>query len=904
MKKCVSGLALTLLAGTASAQVFVGVNNSATGVHNYDPTMGVFREPTIAAGNAVKGLAADDVNDILYVSTGTQLFKIPYAAPRTPVFVGSFLLGATAVGIPGGLAYDSAAGVLYGTGLTSATSTTGSRLYSINTTTAALTLVRNFTSPDFSGLDYNPANNKLYATNDATSTANGFSGRGIYTLDLPVTAVSAFAKIADYPIKTLPSTLETEIEGLAVGGGRVYLCTDDDTYMYIYDLNDGVYLPNVTQTFLTVDEGDSGATYSAELAFKANFDIYATMTGPADCSMSTAGDTGTFVFTVYNPSAAGVTNVSVAFNVPASAGTVTSVPSGSQVGNVLTVNLGSIAPSSSAVLTVEMTATTAGAFAASATATAAEADPVGADNSANASTVVFTAPATTATIKSVFSTIVGNSSSDVPGFPGLHYQNTAGLDAPRRNLAGTMWIMGIDTDNPDFTYDEMLIVHDGTDISVVMEGGTTPVPTSPGGSVVSLMDPNGYSINDSGHWAISGSDDRTGTTDDDFIVKWNGTNLELIAQELTTAVPVSLGSGTFDTPGTASIANDGTVAFQAALLGLPVTSPTSDSGIFKASMASGVGAVVVAQEGITTPTGAPSTWQVFDGGTISLGFFTNAVGDRYLATGDTFDATTEDDVLVVDGVVVVREGIAFGPYVSPAQASTPVEYAFMLPNGDWHAYGGNNDGHDWVLKNGTVIAETDDSIDGSAETWTDDDVDGGGPGTAYANTFFSVTGNNAGDYVIGGVTSSTNLLSNAAVVLNGTTVLARENDPVDLDGNGTFDEDVYIQTFNDDKVMLMEDVLYMVVALRSGGSASGCAADATVGNALLRIALPTGPTCGSADFDGDGDTGTDLDIEAFFACLGGDCCALCGSADFDGDGDTGTDLDIEAFFRVLGGGDC
>jgi len=63
-------------------------------------------------------------------------------------------------------------------------------------------------------------------------------------------------------------------------------------------------------------------------------------------------------------------------------------------------------------------------------------------------------------------------------------------------------------------------------------------------------------------------------------------------------------------------------------------------------------------------------------------------------------------------------------------------------------------------------------------------------------------------------------------------------------------------------------------------------------------------SCGSPDFDGDGDAGTDLDIEAFFACLGGDCCPTCGSADFDGDGDSGTDLDIEAFFRVLGGGAC
>jgi hypothetical protein len=69
---------------------------------------------------------------------------------------------------------------------------------------------------------------------------------------------------------------------------------------------------------------------------------------------------------------------------------------------------------------------------------------------------------------------------------------------------------------------------------------------------------------------------------------------------------------------------------------------------------------------------------------------------------------------------------------------------------------------------------------------------------------------------------------------------------------------------------------------------------------------PTGPTCGTADFDGDGDVGTDADIEAFFACLAGNCCDTCfaGGADFDGDGDTGTDADIEAFFRVLAGGNC
>jgi len=75
----------------------------------------------------------------------------------------------------------------------------------------------------------------------------------------------------------------------------------------------------------------------------------------------------------------------------------------------------------------------------------------------------------------------------------------------------------------------------------------------------------------------------------------------------------------------------------------------------------------------------------------------------------------------------------------------------------------------------------------------------------------------------------------------------------------------------------------------------------STGADVLQVAVT--PTCGSADFNNDGDTGTDLDIEAFFACLGGGCCPGC-TADFNYDGDTGTDLDIEAFFRVLGGGSC
>ncbi len=77
------------------------------------------------------------------------------------------------------------------------------------------------------------------------------------------------------------------------------------------------------------------------------------------------------------------------------------------------------------------------------------------------------------------------------------------------------------------------------------------------------------------------------------------------------------------------------------------------------------------------------------------------------------------------------------------------------------------------------------------------------------------------------------------------------------------------------------------------------------GNQFVTIP-PPGPACGTADFNCDGDVGTDADIAGFFACLSGSCppppCT--NSADFNGDGDTGTDADIEAFFRVLSGGHC
>jgi probable HAF family extracellular repeat protein len=100
---------------------------------------------------------------------------------------------------------------------------------------------------------------------------------------------------------------------------------------------------------------------------------------------------------------------------------------------------------------------------------------------------------------------------------------------------------------------------------------------------------------------------------------------------------------------------------------------------------------------------------------------------------------------------------------------------------------------------------------------------------------------------------------------------------------------------------------WRLVEVRGANGVGSIIAGAAVHNGRQEAWISGLPSrCGSADFNCDGDVGTDADIESFFACLAGNCpSAPCTStADFNADGDVGTDADIEAFFRVLAGGSC
>ena len=250
-------------------------------------------------------------------------------------------------------------------------------------------------------------------------------------------------------------------------------------------------------------------------------------------------------------------------------------------------------------------------------------------------------------------------------------------------------------------------------------------------------------------------------------------------------------------------------------------------------------------------------------------FWTTPDGATWVLQGDDMGPDTQDDILVVNDVVVLREGstIPDSEIVLAAVFSTK-----LIANGDWYSRGDDPADNDWAVRNGTLLAATGDPIiTDSAELW--------------AEAFYSFTGNRNGDWVIVGKTNNADIQIDSVIVLNGEEVVVREGDPVDLDGNGVFDDDAFIgrgdaalSAFHADDIFLCDDgMLYFFVSLRNAAG-EDLGSFGTGGDAFLRLQL--GAEC-PADFDGDGDVDT-ADLLHLLGCWGEAC------GDVNGDGTTNT----------------
>lgn len=622
-------------------------------------------------------------------------------------------------------------------------------------------------------------------------------------------------------------------------------------------------------------------------------DISAGITAPPSCSLLPGG-TANYTFTLANAGSEPAENAQLVVTFPANVTFMNSTPPVVPVGNTLTLSLGTVAAASNGTLMADFLIDSGSSVVMNASVSTTTGDPNAANNTAS-DTMNMLVPPATAPIKGIFSTIASSPTSDVPGQPGLHFATTAGVERPYRSPDGTKWIMLSDTDAAAATADQVFLIGTvGGSFDVVAQEGVTVLPN---GETIGTSPRDQLSINDAGQWAFTTNANGVSTTDDEMVVKWDGTQLVTVAQEgsLCPAFPPENDIRYGATAHSPSIQNDGSVSFYFTLVNTPANQENTyltDDGV-----------TILAQEGVTVPTNQGNattyTYDTFPSGTIGVGLSLNAAGTSFCGMIDLITApTAEDRTLVVDNDVKIQEGFVVpGSGFGSIVASASPLMNFMESNGDWFSYGSNADGQDWVVRNGLVIAATGtEVVNESGLFWGD---------ASFAQTFFSAAGSPNGNYVIGGVFNGP-AVSNAALVMNGTTIVARENDPVDLDNNGLFDDGTYIRTFSNNKLFMSNSVIYTVVTLRGENAALCGGSDTTsLGDAL--ISIPIGGTalpCCKGDMDGSAHVDQD-DVGEFIAQLvldvGGDPCPL---ATADVNNDTVVDgLDVSSFVdRVLANG--
>jgi len=412
----------------------------------------------------------------------------------------------------------------------------------------------------------------------------------------------------------------------------------------------------------------------------------------------------------------------------------------------------------------------------------------------------------------IYTNIPGDPSAAVPGYPGVSFGPGTGTTHFDRVFGspGTSWAITADTDLPTGA-DEVLIVNG---VVEVVEGD--PAAWAAGENTGFLDTKVG--VNDAGDFVFATNTDGA-TTADEYIVfgDVSAGTFSAVAQEGGSADPPLTGATWGSTLETPLITDTGVVGFVSDTVG---GLPTTEDEVLI------LGTTLLAQEGVTVPTGqvggATEFWENFDLDDVWI----NSDGSSWIAQGDLTGDTNTDDVVVVDNAVVIQEGsvIAGSGFPNPVDASGIVGVS-MDPAGNWFARGNNDISEtDWVVRNGTVIAQTGaPAFTGATENWSD---------VEFSDCFFLHVGDAGGNWIIGGVTDAPTA-TNGLLVLNGTTEVLRESDPIDLDGNGTYDDDAFVDTYgNDDAYIDGNGILYIVATIKDGTGAR-------IGQGLLTVDLST-----------------------------------------------------------------
>ena len=222
----------------------------------------------ILSGYGAQAIANDANTSTLYFMTNTvTLYRWEYGMGNAPELIGNTTNpnGTSPNTSITGLGFDNAGDTLYGTRTLGATNVPEG-LYTINTDTAVTSLVGAFPSEfDIGAFDIDPVTGTAYGFSDGNTSGAGI---GLYQIDL---TDGSSTLVAPAPPGSIPSgEARPDIDGLAVGDGKIYLVEDDAVQaggtIYVYDIATGMY-ETPLQTPWFFNETFSGATWVADGAF-------------------------------------------------------------------------------------------------------------------------------------------------------------------------------------------------------------------------------------------------------------------------------------------------------------------------------------------------------------------------------------------------------------------------------------------------------------------------------------------------------------------------------------------------------------------------------------------------------------------------------------------------------------
>jgi hypothetical protein len=408
----------------------------------------------------------------------------------------------------------------------------------------------------------------------------------------------------------------------------------------------------------------------------------------------------------------------------------------------------------------------------------------------------------------IYSSVATSASSDVPGIPGVKFTGTTAAFQRPYGTKGGRWYLKADT-NAATTADDVLMIDGALGLR---EGDQAP--WAPLGETMGPFEArNG--LTDGGGLAVKNN--TSSSVNDDYVAKFVGGVWSIVAQEAQQIGAFPAGVTYDDTLTSVVLLDNGDVCLEAD--GIDGTGITTS--IDEVYVQEGATNGVFAQELVTIPTGQfTGLTETVDNISFDDVWFTPD-GANWVMKADLTGATTSDDVIIYNGAVVLQEGFDVPGIPGDPIAGTGIDEVAMDHAGNWWARGNLVSTQDFIVRQGVLIAKGGDPIHtGSTELWDD---------TTFSDLFFMHQGDSLGNFVIAGVTDAADTFANGVMVYNNTTVVCREGDPVDLDGNGLFDDGHFINTFGNDDVLLNDNgELYFVATLRTANNTTTSVAQAYI----------------------------------------------------------------------------